>query len=74
MTWEPLTAHPPTPYISALHSISLLKVTSDNSTFVSWHSEFSSSGGQEAQVIEDSRWKRKEALAELKKALEGGKK
>ncbi|KAI9004974.1 hypothetical protein DFJ74DRAFT_692209 [Hyaloraphidium curvatum] len=70
LSWELVTATPAPSYLGANHTITLHRVTADNSTFVSWTTEFSSAGDQALAVVEDSKYKKKEALGDLKAKLE----
>ena len=45
--------------------MSLMSVTDTDSTFVRWMTEFSNDAT--IQIIEDSKWKKKEAFADLKR-------
>lgn len=62
MTYEVIESNPPAQVLAAVHSLRLKKVTSDNSTFVEWSSDFSA-GDSTAAAVEDARFKRKEAFA-----------
>ena len=53
--------------LSAVHTISLKRVTSDNSTYMEWLSDFSSDATLE--VTQDSKFKKLEGFASLAKAL-----
>lgn len=68
VSYETIESSPAVTFTSALSTISVQRVTSDNTTFVSWKSEFSSDAGQE--VIQDTQFKRKEGLIDLAKALQ----
>ncbi|KAI8822430.1 uncharacterized protein EV422DRAFT_398128 [Fimicolochytrium jonesii] len=69
ITYELIESTPAVLSAAAIHTIRLRKVTHDNSTLVEWESDFSASGNDTASVVEDSRLKKKEALADLAKAL-----
>lgn len=69
ITYELIESTPAVRMSAALHTISLEQVTHDNSTFIRWESEFSSSGEHTAAVVEDSRLKKKEALDDLVRYL-----
>ncbi|KAI1318686.1 hypothetical protein EDD11_005979 [Mortierella claussenii] len=71
VSFDFIESQPPVAFMSALHIISLRKVTSNNTTYVEWSAEFSSDA--ELAVIEDSRYKRMEGLEDLAKALAGKK-
>ncbi|KAG0305526.1 hypothetical protein BGZ98_004006 [Dissophora globulifera] len=68
VSFDFIEAQPPVEFMSALHTITLRKVTANNTTFVEWSAEFSSDA-QLAAVIEDSRYKRLEGLEDLAKAV-----
>ncbi|KAG0205769.1 hypothetical protein BGX28_002692 [Mortierella sp. GBA30] len=67
VSFDFIEAQPPVGFMSALHTITLRKVTADNTTFVEWSAEFSSDA--QLAVIEDSRYKRLEGLEDLAKAV-----
>ncbi|KAF8940140.1 hypothetical protein BGZ58_007617 [Dissophora ornata] len=67
VSFDFIEAQPPVDFMSALHTISLRKVTANNTTFVEWSAEFSSDA--QLAVIEDSRYKRQEGLEDLAKAV-----
>ncbi|KAF9187923.1 hypothetical protein BGZ51_000943 [Haplosporangium sp. Z 767] len=67
VSFDFIEAQPPVDFMSALHTISLRKVTANNTTFVEWSAEFSSDA--QLAVIEDSRYKRLEGLEDLAKAV-----
>merc|ERR1711907_839 len=48
---------------SCMHQISLKRITQDDSTFVSWTVDFSNDA--DAQVCQDSQYKRQEALRQM---------
>ncbi|EOO00910.1 putative bet v1-like protein [Phaeoacremonium minimum UCRPA7] len=69
ITYSVITASPQLTYSSVLSTIRLYEVTSgklENSTFVQWTGYFSSDA--DAGVIQDAKFKRREALADLAKA------
>ncbi|KAJ1915478.1 hypothetical protein H4219_004296 [Mycoemilia scoparia] len=68
ITYELIESDPPVPVMSAIYTIHAQRVTSDNTTFVKWSSEFSSDGGLEA--TQDSKYKKQEALADLSNLIE----
>ncbi|KAF9580989.1 hypothetical protein BGW38_002157 [Lunasporangiospora selenospora] len=70
ISYDYIEADPPVSFMSALHTISLRRVTSNNTTFVEWSAEFSSDAQQ--AVVEDSRYKRREGLSDLAKAATSG--
>ncbi|KAF9105586.1 hypothetical protein BGX27_009560 [Mortierella sp. AM989] len=67
VSYDFIEAQPPVEFMSALHTITLRKVTANNTTFVEWTAEFSSDA--QLAVIEDSRYKRLEGLEDLAKAV-----
>ncbi|ORZ21786.1 hypothetical protein BCR41DRAFT_385228 [Lobosporangium transversale] len=67
VSYDFIEAEPAVDFMSALHTISLRKVTANNATFVEWSAEFSSDA--QLAVIEDSRYKRLEGLEDLAKAV-----
>ncbi|GJJ76888.1 hypothetical protein EMPS_09247 [Entomortierella parvispora] len=67
VSFDFIEAQPPVGFMSALHTISLRRVTSNNTTFVEWTADFSSDA--QLAVIEDSRYKRQEGLEDLAKAV-----
>ncbi|GAA5826747.1 hypothetical protein JCM10212_002456 [Sporobolomyces blumeae] len=62
-----ITSEPALSYSSVISTITLHSVTTDNSTFVEWSGSFASDA--DASVIEDGKFKRREALADLAKAV-----
>ncbi|KAJ3254230.1 hypothetical protein HK104_007238, partial [Borealophlyctis nickersoniae] len=68
VTYEIIESNPPVPVLAAVHTIRVKKVSHDNSTFVEWETDYSSSD-LTANVTEDSRFKKKEAFEDLNKAL-----
>ncbi|KAJ1672197.1 hypothetical protein EV182_007255 [Spiromyces aspiralis] len=69
VTYELIESNPPTRATSALYTIQVRPVTSNNTSFVEWTSEFSMDGGVE--VVQDSKYKKQEALEDLAKLVEG---
>lgn len=63
LTFEVIHASTPLPFSSAIHTISVTRVTSSNATFVEWVADFSNDAS--AAVMADSSFKRLEALADL---------
>eukprot|EP01041_Mallomonas_annulata_P008401 gene8401-17318_t len=63
LTFEVISSDPPSLVSSVLHTISLRRVTADNSTFVEWITDFSNDAT--ADIISDSTYKRKDALRDL---------
>ncbi|GAB7355526.1 hypothetical protein MBLNU459_g6009t1 [Dothideomycetes sp. NU459] len=69
ITYSVITAQPALSYTSVVSTIRLYAVTSgehEASTFVEWTGNFSSDA--DAGVIEDAKFKRRDALADLAKA------
>ncbi len=70
ITYSVIASTPALTYSSVISTIRLYPVTSgphEASTFVQWSAHFSSDA--DAGVIEDARFKRKEALADLANAV-----
>jgi len=65
VTYELVESEPPTRVLSAIHTITLRRVTENNTTFIEWISDFSSDASQE--VIQDSRFKKLEGFSDLRK-------
>ena len=63
ISFDIIASEPALPVTSALHTISLIRVTSDNSTFVQWTTDFSND--VDTAIVEDSRFKKLEAFAGL---------
>ncbi|ODQ55986.1 Bet v1-like protein [Saitoella complicata NRRL Y-17804] len=71
ITYSIITAEPSLTFTSALATIRLFAITTgkdEGSTFIQWSGLFSSDA--DAGVIEDARFKRKEALSDLAKAVQ----
>lgn len=69
ITYSVISSNPSLTYTSVLSTIRLFPVTSGEhagSTFVEWTGNFSNDA--DASVIQDARFKRQEALADLAKA------
>ncbi|KAI1104937.1 hypothetical protein F4804DRAFT_305505 [Jackrogersella minutella] len=69
ITYSVITAKPELSYSSVLSTIRCYAVTSgdlENSTFIEWTGNFSSDA--DASVIQDAKFKRRDALADLAKA------
>ena len=70
ITYSVITAQPQLTYSSVVSTIRLFPITSganEGHTFVQWSGNFSSDA--DAGVIEDAKFKRREALADLAKAV-----
>ncbi|KAK8189948.1 hypothetical protein HDK77DRAFT_375455 [Phyllosticta capitalensis] len=73
ITYSVITASPELSYSSVVSTIRLFEVTSgkfENHTYVQWTGNFSSDA--DAGVIEDAKFKRREALADLAAAVGKG--
>ena len=66
ITFEVIDCQPESLVASAIHTITLKKITSTNGTFIEWVSDFSSDATTE--VVMDSTFKRREAFTDLEKA------
>lgn len=62
VTYELIESDPAVEMSAALHTIRLFRVTHDNTTYVEFHSQYSSSGEKTMAVVEDSRLKKREIL------------
>ena len=62
-----ISSEPSISYTSANHEISLIEVTNSDQTFIEWTTNFSNDASLE--VIEDSRFKKKEGFKDLKEYL-----
>ncbi|KAJ2773853.1 hypothetical protein IWQ56_000428 [Coemansia nantahalensis] len=67
LTYELIDSEPAAPSLSAQHTLQVFSVTADNSSFVQWSSDFSSD--RSTEVVEDAKFKKIDALAELAKSL-----
>ena len=70
ITYSVISASPSLSYTSVTSTIRLYPVTTgrnEGQTFVVWTANFSNDAG--ADVIEDAKYKRQEALADLAKAV-----
>lgn len=63
LTFEVIQSSSPLPFSSAIHTLSVTRVTSSNTTFLEWVTDFSNDAT--AEVLADSSFKRLEALANL---------
>lgn len=54
---------PAVDHLGASHTIRLFRVTADNTTFLQWTSRYA--GNTRPEVIEDSRWKKRDAFEHL---------
>lgn len=66
VSWELVSANPPTSYLSRVDTISVQRVTAKSleSSFLKWSTTFSSDSG--ASVIQDCKLKKREALQKLR--------
>jgi hypothetical protein len=69
ITFEVISSEPAAVVTSVVHTIKLRRITSSNSTFVEWVTDFSNDAT--AEVISDSRFKRLEAFVSLNGFLSG---
>ncbi|KAF2274756.1 Bet v1-like protein [Westerdykella ornata] len=70
ITYSVIACQPPLSYTSVVSTIRVYPVTTgkhENHTFITWSGNYSSDA--DAGVIEDAKFKRREALADLEKAL-----
>jgi len=70
ITYSVISSEPALSYTSVISTIKCYPVTSgekENSTFVEWTAHFSTDA--DAGVIQDAKFKRREALADLAKAV-----
>ncbi|RYP50399.1 hypothetical protein DL768_004074 [Monosporascus sp. mg162] len=70
ITYSVITSKPELPYSSVMSNIRLYSVTSgdlEGSTFIEWTGNFSSDA--DAGVIQDAKFKRRDALADLAKVV-----
>ncbi|KAF3940269.1 hypothetical protein ABW19_dt0209325 [Dactylella cylindrospora] len=71
ITYSAITSNPAVTYSSVISTIQLYPITSGksaNGTYVQWTANFS--GDADAGVIQDARYKRQEALEDLRKTVE----
>jgi len=64
LAFEVLAAEPAVGFSSVIHTLKVTEITSDNTSFVQWTSEFS--GDATNEVVLDSKFKRLEAFENLK--------
>ncbi|KAJ2894136.1 hypothetical protein IWW38_002662, partial [Coemansia aciculifera] len=67
-TYEIIDSNPAVAFLSAQHTITVTRVTANNTSFVQWSSDYSATGS-EAAVL-DAKYKKLEALADLEKFLQ----
>ena len=63
LAFEVLAAEPAVGFSSVIHTLKVTEITSDNTSFVQWTSEFS--GDATNEVVLDSKFKRLEAFKNL---------
>ncbi|KAJ3226143.1 hypothetical protein HK099_005496 [Clydaea vesicula] len=69
ITYEVIESNPSAQYFSAVHTLRLRKVTTPKEqTFVEWSSEFATENST-ANVVEDSKFKKREAFEDLVKHI-----
>lgn len=67
VTYELIASEPAISVSSAVHTIRLFPVTFDNTCLVQWTSDFSNDATQ--AVVQDSKYKKQEAFADIVKAV-----
>jgi len=65
VTWELLQSEPEAKTMGVIHTVRLRRVTSDESTYIEWKTDFSKDATTE--VTEDARYKQRENFAALRK-------
>lgn len=65
--WEIVNAEPSAGFTSSINVVRIHRVTTDNTSFVTWSTEFSSDA--KASVIADAKYKKLEAFAEMSRTL-----
>merc|ERR1719264_1053602 len=68
VTWEVIESEPAAPTFSAVHTIQCHRITTTNTCFMSWTTDFSNDCT--VAVIEDSKWKKADAFAQLQDFFE----
>ncbi|KAI8899974.1 hypothetical protein BC833DRAFT_583540 [Globomyces pollinis-pini] len=68
ITYDVIESNPPVTMMSAIHTIRLRRISHDNTTLIEWESDFSYDAG--VNVLEDSRFKKREGFADLVKYLQ----
>ena len=66
-TFEIIISEPSAPFSSAIHTISLKKITMSNSTYVEWVTDFSNDAT--STVVMDSSFKHREAFVDLSRVF-----
>lgn len=67
VTWEVIESEPAAPTFSAVHTIQCHRITTTNTCFVSWTTDFSNDCT--VAVLEDSKWKKADAFTQLQDFL-----
>mmetsp|Transcript_4068 Transcript_4068/g.6899 ORF Transcript_4068/g.6899 Transcript_4068/m.6899 type:complete len:342 (-) Transcript_4068:1136-2161(-) len=67
ITYSVISSSPSIAYSGAEHKIRAIEVTTDDRTYIEWSTDFSNDAS--LQVIEDSRYKKKEAFGDLREYL-----
>ncbi|KAJ2781642.1 hypothetical protein H4R18_002744 [Coemansia javaensis] len=68
LTYEIVESEPAAPSLSAQHTLRVFHVSTDDTAFVQWSSDYSSDSSLE--TVMDAKFKKLDALAELAKATE----
>jgi hypothetical protein len=64
LTWELISASPEITFSSMLTTIRLLKVTSDNTTYLQWDTDYSNDVN--SHIVQDGKFKKLECFKDLK--------
>ncbi|KAI9140995.1 hypothetical protein BKA69DRAFT_1076619 [Paraphysoderma sedebokerense] len=67
VTYDVIESNPAVTYSSAIHTLKLRRVTKDNTTFAEWSADFSGDSSQ--AVISDAKYKKRDGLDDLSKAI-----
>ena len=67
ITVQLIAAEPKIHASSQINTIRLYKVTDNDTTFITWETDFSNDA--DAEVIEDNKFKKKEFFGDLKKSF-----
>jgi hypothetical protein len=65
--WEVVEAEPSTGFTSAVNSLKIHRVTKDNTTFITWQTDYSSDA--DYTVLADTKYKKLEAFDEIERTL-----
>ncbi|KAJ3129662.1 hypothetical protein HK101_005205 [Irineochytrium annulatum] len=68
VSYEVIESNPPSMTLAAFHSLTLKAVTHNNTTYAEFESQFAS-GEATPQVVEDSKYKKRELFADLAATL-----